>query len=639
MRLFLLLLLAPSALSADVNDPMDPDVLAFMTAISMGRGLYSNFHDIVLLNGTNFDATVKNKEHSWIIEFYNSWCGHCLRFTTTYKRFAVDIKGWNDIVKIGAVDCSNELNTPLCRVYEILSYPTLKYFPPNFKPEFFGVDVFKRKIDDLREAVVSNLKNRPDLPQLQPFAGSRQDLAKNTGQIVILVVECNAVAGPQLVLDFHKTAGATVVPASCNASQILGELNLPADRPAIYLISKTGPPKTLVQGAFSRNEALEALHANLQPLGIESPLPYNLTLVKNLSIDINSAFAMAQLGPQWKEKVLSRKLTDQVFQVDIEGALRHTLNVEIPSHKHINGSMFETVKNYLAILYDYFPIGENGKNFIQCAQHKLAEKGDSVLGVQFADDVTLCQNRYFPVYLDPHGGWLGCQGSLPAFRGFPCSMWTMFHTLTVQAYNKGTGDPQQVLKVMASYIGTFFGCTDCANHFTGMAKHLSEEVTSHRDSILWLWKAHNKVNKRLHGDQTEDPYFPKVQFPPATVCPKCTLPNGIHDEEQTVEFLRRMYTNISYIVASDVKPPPASTPSDVAQDAAIAAKLVRHEIVADEDDSRTHAVKILWDFSLFDVSLCVVLYVFSMAIIVLVCIKFLRNRRSYRKKPYYSDVF
>ncbi|CAB0006374.1 unnamed protein product, partial [Nesidiocoris tenuis] len=116
--------------------------------------------------------------------------------------------------------------------------------------------------------------------------------------------------------------------------------------------------------------------------------------------------------------------------------------------------MFETVKNYLAILYDYFPIGENGKNFIQCAQHKLAEKGDSVLGVQFADDVTLCQNRYFPVYLDPHGGWLGCQGSLPAFRGFPCSMWTMFHTLTVQAYNKGTGDPQQVLKVMASYIGT-----------------------------------------------------------------------------------------------------------------------------------------------------------------------------------------
>lgn len=29
--------------------------------------------------------------------------------------------------------------------------------------------------------------------------------------------------------------------------------------------------------------------------------------------------------------------------------------------------------------------------------------------------------------------WVGCQGSEPHFRGFPCSLWVLFHFLTVQA--------------------------------------------------------------------------------------------------------------------------------------------------------------------------------------------------------------
>ncbi len=29
--------------------------------------------------------------------------------------------------------------------------------------------------------------------------------------------------------------------------------------------------------------------------------------------------------------------------------------------------------------------------------------------------------------------WTGCEGSSPKYRGYPCSMWTLFHTLTVNA--------------------------------------------------------------------------------------------------------------------------------------------------------------------------------------------------------------
>lgn len=72
------------------------------------------------------------------------------------------------------------------------------------------------------------------------------------------------------------------------------------------------------------------------------------------------------------------------------------------------------------------------------------------------------------------------------------------------------------------------------------------------------------------------------------------------------------------------------------------ANLVRHEFVVDdlqEPPGKRVVSKLLWDFSLFDVSLCVILYIVSMGIIVLVCIKFLKNRRSYRKKFYYNENF
>lgn len=82
------------------DDDADPDARAFIMSISMGRGLYHNFPHISNLNATNFDGMVKKKEVSWLIEFYNSWCGHCLRYTPTYKRFSADVRGKMLVLKI-----------------------------------------------------------------------------------------------------------------------------------------------------------------------------------------------------------------------------------------------------------------------------------------------------------------------------------------------------------------------------------------------------------------------------------------------------------------------------------------------------------------------------------------------------------
>jgi hypothetical protein len=46
-------------------------------------------------------------------------------------------------------------------------------------------------------------------------------------------------------------------------------------------------------------------------------------------------------------------------------------------------------------------------------------------------------------------------------------------------------------------------------------------VTSNEAAVLWLWMAHNKANRRLSGDLTDDPSYPKEIFPNRQHCTQC----------------------------------------------------------------------------------------------------------------------
>lgn len=60
-------------------------------------------------------------------------------------------------------------------------------------------------------------------------------------------------------------------------------------------------------------------------------------------------------------------------------------------------------------------------------------------------------------------GFLGCQGSKPNLRGYPCGVWTLFHYFTVSALR--SADSMEVLGAMLGYIKNFFGCSECSKHF------------------------------------------------------------------------------------------------------------------------------------------------------------------------------
>jgi len=78
-----------------------------------------------------------------------------------------------------------------------------------------------------------------------------------------------------------------------------------------------------------------------------------------------------------------------------------------------------------------------------------------------------------------------------------------------------------------------------------------DSVSSSSAAVVWLWMAHNAVNERLAGDETEDPEYPKIQFPSAENCPKC---RDSHDKwvlEEVLAYVKRMYAegNIRYVGA------------------------------------------------------------------------------------------
>lgn len=79
-------------------------------------------------------------------------------------------------------------------------------------------------------------------------------------------------------------------------------------------------------------------------------------------------------------------------------------------------------------------------------------------------------------------------------------------------------------------------------------------INSTQDLSLWLWKTHNKVNRRVKNEEnslgTGDPKFPKVTWPSKELCPSCYISQGRKkdgtiktnwNKDEVFNFLTRYY--------------------------------------------------------------------------------------------------
>jgi len=65
----------------------------FWTNYVDGEHLYTVEDDVVLLNASSFNRSVLGTSNAWLVEFFSSWCGHCVRYAPLYKLLATDVKG------------------------------------------------------------------------------------------------------------------------------------------------------------------------------------------------------------------------------------------------------------------------------------------------------------------------------------------------------------------------------------------------------------------------------------------------------------------------------------------------------------------------------------------------------------------
>uniref|UniRef100_A0A8C4WB80 Thioredoxin domain-containing protein n=1 Tax=Gopherus evgoodei TaxID=1825980 RepID=A0A8C4WB80_9SAUR len=106
-------------------------LLAAALAGAPPGGLYSPGDPLVLLQVDTLESSVLNSSSAWLVEFYASWCGHCVHFAPTWRALAADIQEWSPAVNLGVLDCADIANQKMCGKFGITGFPTVQLAIPE----------------------------------------------------------------------------------------------------------------------------------------------------------------------------------------------------------------------------------------------------------------------------------------------------------------------------------------------------------------------------------------------------------------------------------------------------------------------------------------------------------------------------
>ncbi|XP_026287311.1 sulfhydryl oxidase 2 isoform X2 [Frankliniella occidentalis] len=543
-------------LSCHVSSGANVDRAKSMSDVIASDGLYSRSDKVAILNVTTFESTVLNSDVAWLVEFYNTWCGHCQRYAPIWKEFAALVAGWKSAVRIGVVDCVVEANTPLCRDYEIMHYPFVKFFTAHHQKGDIGKEIEKgRDAPEMRRTLAEILEKEQlegrgsSWPNITPYRSSDlhnlwKDVPSSVLYSILIFKDKKNEVGADLVLDFSQIPSIQTRTVSAE-NEVLSKLLQVSTQPSIVVIERGKDTGELLYTQDTSHNGLSiALQAFLKTKHIEMPEIEDTEeeLVKMPA----TAYDDNELQKQVKQ-LMSHK-GDIAFLADLEHALRFSLRHEVGSRKQMTGPVLNALRNFLVIIRRHFPLSTSGLSLLNALCSKV-ETSKDISGEEWKKFLLEEEAKLAAPVWTERKDFLGCHGSQPNFRGYPCSLWTTFHVLTVDALNSASsGQPREVLEAILGYVTHFFGCSECSKHFQEMASEtMFSDVTSHKDSVLWLWEAHNTVNKRLAGDATEDPAFPKIQFPSVDRCSGCR-DNGAWVKHQVLQYLESIYSHESLSV-------------------------------------------------------------------------------------------
>lgn len=359
-----------------------------------------------------------------------------------------------------------------------------------------------------------------------------------------------------------------------------------------------------------------------------------------------------------KEDQKPVKYSERIYMVDLHNAIRFALFHEVPLKNNLNVEQANALIRFLNVLYDNFPFqNERTRQFIRHFCDWLVKhlngngsvKSNNSEKVIDKNDLLTTMNMYEEYYHFPeHKPWQACAAvSVEHQRSYSCSLWTLFHVLTVAEYRRALQTKQwlslhSTLYAMREYIRNFFACSECSGHFVTMSSSLENELVYPNSSVLWLWHGHNKVNARLKGSASEDKRLPKREFPTYQECSFCyrmkpdeKLHNNysayliFYNESEILKFL------VNFYAAERIIPDKSEFADNNGYD-----KMGR-SILADSDPVANHATKpaskifqiVATPFTQTDISLIFVLYVVSVIMLISIC-SYVRLRRNFFHKVF-----
>ena len=666
-------------------------VIVMMTSAAFTTLYTTQDDNILILDDSNFTSILSNKSSAFLVEFYNSWCGHCIRFAPIFKEFATALKPWaaSGIMKIAVIDCAEDRNHDVCREYSIVMYPCMRYFHPHYTPlRDFSLpkedhDSSQRAVNDTQlgmqydgdlDAVESVRRGIIDFLVKTAESPPTPEIKRTVDETWPYLFPINASSKNEMIRFLHqerkiKTNLPIVVFITNNITYIGLEflLELSPFQSKVIVIGVDGQNKHLV----------EELRGD-----IKGPLPLLLEIdasnyaVKEIKVpDLKSSSDVTSLvkavamkyhlnihnevktehphergqdhdvADQIKRPVSKTKgeeesntvVNSPIYMTDLYNALRYSIYNQITMRSNLNSTQLTAFQGFLRVVNEYFPFPEEdskASGFIQLLT-KWSQTKDHLLSI---DDLTAEMAQFEDDFgLPDMKPYRGCAGSSSRFRGYPCSLWILFHALTVNEYLKEQStqlSPHSVLPAMREFILNFFGCTDCAAHFRKESEGLEEALVHSNSSVLWLWKTHNRVNARLAGDQTEDPFHRKVQFPPKTMCLQCHSHKSYFNEKEVFQFLVNRFQSEN-IVKDQPKSSKGITLNYRSHPRHVYDHDHEHSWSYDEPLSPTRHITAL--LSRTDITLFVFLYVFSVTLLVSLFLYFkFKGGRGKKKVPYYQ---
>ncbi|RWS03911.1 hypothetical protein B4U79_18395 [Dinothrombium tinctorium] len=124
-----------------------PLIFAVNLAYCFNKNRLDGEHDYPkILNSSNFDDYVYDKEYATLVEFYSSYCGYCKRLEPRFAAFAENVINWRSVVKIAKVNCEDLANIKLCRMHKSKTYPTFRFFGAFHKQDEDGIQISKARL-------------------------------------------------------------------------------------------------------------------------------------------------------------------------------------------------------------------------------------------------------------------------------------------------------------------------------------------------------------------------------------------------------------------------------------------------------------------------------------------------------------